>query len=108
MVDAAALDPAARRGSFLEHRRLEATVYGWVQGVGFRWRTREVARRLGLLGYVRNRPDRSVEVVAEGPEPALRELLSFLQAGPSGAVVERVDARWLPPGGQLHGFEVRF
>ena len=92
----------------MEHRRLEAVVHGWVQGVGFRWRTRDVARRLGLQGYVRNRPDRTVEVVAEGPESALRELLSFLEAGPTGAVVERVDASWLPPGTQLRGFEVRY
>ena len=92
----------------MEHRRLEAVVHGWVQGVGFRWRTRDIARRLGLQGYVRNQPDRTVQVVAEGPESALRELLSFLEAGPSGAVVERVDTRWLPSGSHLRGFEVRF
>ena len=63
----------------MEHRRLEAAVHGWVQGVGFRWHTRDLARRLGLQGYVRNRPDRTVEVVAEGPEPALRELSGALQ-----------------------------
>ena len=91
----------------MEHRRLEAAVHGWVQGVGFRWHTRDLARRLGLQGYVRNRPDRTVEVVAEGPEPALRELLSYLEAGPIGAVVERVDTRWLPSGGRFRGFEVR-
>lgn len=91
-----------------EHRRLEAIVYGLVQGVGFRWHAREWARRLSLRGYVRNRYDRTVEVVAEGPELALREFLSFLEAGPSAAIVERVDAQWLPSSGRFHGFEVRF
>jgi acylphosphatase len=91
-----------------EHKRLEAIVHGYVQGVGFRWSTREVARRLRLRGYVRNRWDRTVEVVAEGSEHALGQLLSFLEAGPSAASVDRVDANWLPSRGEFYGFEVRF
>lgn len=88
--------------------RLEAIVHGYVQGVGFRWRTREVARQLSLRGYVRNRPDRKVEVVAEGAERALRELLSFLQEGPSAASVAGVEEKWLPSRGEFASFEVRF
>jgi len=88
--------------------RLQAIVHGYVQGVGFRWRTREVARRLNLRGYVRNRPDRSVEVVAEGTERALRELLSYLREGPTAASVVRVQETWLPSHGEFAGFEVRF
>jgi acylphosphatase len=91
-----------------EHRRLEAIVHGYVQGVGFRWSTRDVARRLNLRGYVRNCWDRTVEVVAEGPERTLRELLAFLEVGPSAASVDRVDANWLPGRGEFYGFEVRF
>ncbi len=91
-----------------ENKRLEATVHGYVQGVGFRWRTREVGRRLRLCGYVRNRRDRTVEVVAEGPERSLCDLLAFLREGPSAASVERVDVNWLPFSGTLHPFEVRF
>ncbi len=89
-------------------KRLEAIVHGVVQGVGFRWYTRLVARRLGLSGYVRNRRDRTVEVVAEGTEAALRELLAALQRGPTSAVVERVDVKWLPADGSFSSFEVRF
>lgn len=88
--------------------RLEAIVHGYVQGVGFRWRTREVARRLNLRGYVRNRPDRTVQVVAEGTARALQELLSYLQEGPSAASVAHVEERWLPSRGEFAGFEVRF
>jgi len=79
-----------------------------VQGVGFRWHTRDVARRLGLRGYVRNRPNRTVEVVAEGSRHALQDLLAFLEKGPSAAIVERVDARWSSGSGSFYGFEVRF
>lgn len=91
-----------------KHKRLEAIVHGYVQGVGFRWRTREVARRLNLRGYVRNRADRTVEVVAEGSERALQELLAYLRDGPSAASVARVEAQWLPARGEFAGFEVRF
>ena len=89
-------------------KRLEATVHGQVQGVGYRWYARQMARRLNLSGYVRNRQDHTVEVVAQGQEHALHEFLSFLEAGPSAATVQRVDARWSPAGRPFFGFEVRF
>lgn len=92
----------------MEQKRLEAIVYGVVQGVGFRYSVRDVARRLNLRGYVRNRPDHTVEVIAEGYERALRELLAFLQEGPSAASVESVEEKWLPISGRLGSFEVRF
>ena len=92
----------------LEQRRLEARVYGQVQGVGFRYFARQAARRLNLQGYVRNREDRSVEVVAEGEKRALDQLLAQLKQGPSAAIVERVDAKWLPSRHTFLGFEVRF
>jgi acylphosphatase len=91
-----------------EQTRLEALVHGYVQGVGFRWRTREVARRLRLRGYVRNRADRTVEVVAEGPQRALRDLLAFLEVGPSASSVQRVDVTWAAASGLFSSFEVRF
>lgn len=91
-----------------ELRRLEATVHGLVQGVGYRWYARHLARRLNLSGYVRNRYDRTVEVVAEGQERTLREFLSHLETGPSAAVVERVDVKWSPASSAFYGFEVRF
>jgi acylphosphatase len=91
-----------------EQKQLEATVHGLVQGVGFRWHTRQAARRLNLRGYVRNRYDGTVTVVAEGPEPALRQFLSYVQAGPSSAVVQSVDVKWRPTSGAFNGFEVRF
>jgi acylphosphatase len=58
--------------------RVTAHVRGHVQGVGFRWWTRCRARELGLVGVARNLRDGRVEVVAEGPAPAVRELVRFL------------------------------
>ena len=92
----------------LEQRRLEARVCGQVQGVGYRFYARQMARRLNLQGYVRNREDRSVEVIAEGEKRALDQFLAQLKQGPSAASVERVDAKWLPSRHTFLGFEVRF
>lgn len=70
--------------------RLHAVVSGYVQGVGFRrWAVHE-ARFLGLTGWVRNRADGSVEVIAEGPRSVLMEFLADLRRGPSYADVESV------------------
>lgn len=87
--------------------RLEATVHGRVQGVGFRWFASRTASRLELNGWVSNRPDGSVLVVAEGPETALDGLLAALQRGPAGAQVERVDIRRADATGGLMGFEIK-
>ena len=67
-------------------------IRGVVQGVGFRYATRREARRLGLLGWVRNRADGSVEAVAVGDERQLDALLRWVQRGPPAANVETVDA----------------
>lgn len=67
-------------------------IRGVVQGVGFRHATRREARRLGLLGWVRNRADGSVEAVAVGDERQLDALLRWVQRGPPAANVETVDA----------------
>ena len=76
-------------------RRVHARVRGRVQGVGFRATTLEVARRLGLGGWVRNREDGDVELEAEGPAFALDQLVAFLHTGPRGAHVTTVDLEWL-------------
>lgn len=66
-------------------------VEGRVQGVGFRWWTARTARSLGVRGTVENRPDGSVEVMAEGPAGALAELDDALRVGPVTARVEHVE-----------------
>jgi acylphosphatase len=89
------------------HARLHATVSGTVQGVGFRYSTLDMARRLGLTGWVRNLPDGGVEVVAEGERPALERLRDYLNRGPTGARVSRVDASWATATDEFKTFAVR-
>ena len=71
-------------------------VYGRVQGVGYRWFVWREAERLGLRGVVRNLPDGSVEVTAEGVDDALARLEQALARGPSVARVDRVDKAAIP------------
>ncbi|MGQ0712423.1 MAG: acylphosphatase [Gemmatimonadaceae bacterium] len=70
--------------------RLRLEIAGRVQGVGFRWFVREAARRRGVAGWVRNRPDGTVELEVSGNEASLRELIVALRAGPPGARVDEV------------------
>ena len=90
------------------HQRLHAVVRGRVQGVYFRQNTGDQAARLGLSGWVRNRPDGSVEVLAEGTEAALQELLAYLRRGPPEAWVTGVQADWSPGLGEFRDFDVRW
>jgi acylphosphatase len=74
--------------------RLEATVHGRVQGVGFRYFVRSIAEDLDLGGWVANAQDGTVVCVAEGPRATLRDLARALEDGPPGSRVDRVDVRW--------------
>jgi acylphosphatase len=87
---------------------LHGIVTGIVQGVNFRWFTQRRAADMGLVGYVCNRSDGSVEFVAEGTRDALERLLDVVRVGPASAVVENVDAQWRAPTGEYHRFEIRF
>ncbi|MBD0281151.1 MAG: acylphosphatase [Thermoleophilaceae bacterium] len=86
--------------------RRRVVVHGHVQGVFFRDSTRREARRRGVAGWVRNRPDGAVEAVFEGDREAVAEMVSFSERGPRGAEVSGVETSDEPPEG-LSGFEVR-
>ena len=90
-----------------EINRLHATVKGYVQGVGFRYYVQETAASLGLSGWVRNRWDGTVEVVAEGERQSLEKLLGALRRGPRASTVSGVDFAWQPATGEFHHFQVR-
>ena len=90
-------------------RRVRLVITGRVQGVAFRQATVDEARRIGSLsGWVRNRPDGSVEVLAEGEHTALEALLAFCRRGPRLARVEGVQAGWEPAQGGLAPFDIAF
>jgi acylphosphatase len=88
--------------------RLRIVVTGAVQGVLFRATARDEARRLRLTGWVRNRMDGAVEIVAEGEDEALGRFLQWCAKGPPGARVERVEKEWGEYRGEFQIFEVRF
>jgi acylphosphatase len=92
----------------MSRKTLRVHVQGMVQGVGFRYSTVREARRLGVSGYVRNLPDGSVEVVAEGEEERLGRLASWLQHGPPGAHVRNADRRYGPDQGFYRDFRVEY
>ncbi len=80
----------------------QTIVRGLVQGVGFRHHTKVRARELGIAGWVRNLPDGSVEVWAEGEASVLDELDRWLRIGPPGARVEGLEAAAKTPQFQAH------
>jgi acylphosphatase len=80
--------------------RVRAVVSGRVQGVWYRESCRREAERLGVGGWVRNRPDGRVEIEAEGPRPAVDALLTWAGHGPPRAVVDRMAVDDRPPLGE--------
>ena len=80
--------------------RVRALVRGRVQGVGFRAFVLRHARTLGLGGTVANRPDGTVECVAEGSQPAVDALVERLRRGPQAARVEDLEVRREEPRGE--------
>lgn len=86
--------------------RVRLVITGRVQGVWFRGATRRQALSLGVTGWVRNRPDGSVEVVAEGAEESVRKLAQWCHHGPSSARVTRVDQTEEVWQGEFEGFEI--
>lgn len=87
-------------------KQAHLVVRGRVQGVFFRASTHREARRLGLTGWVKNRSDGGVEVLAEGEEAALRQLCAWAERGPSAARVEDVQVRWRGYLGELSDFRI--
>ena len=72
-------------------------VTGLVQGVGFRWTTQMIAQELGITGTVKNNPDGSVSIVAQGDELPLEHFIKKIKASPSGAAhVDHVDLKTIP------------
>jgi acylphosphatase len=88
-------------------KAVEARVSGRVQGVSFRWYTQEQAHSLGVAGWVRNEPDGSVLLHAEGEPTAVDALVAWCHDGPALARVTGVAVREARPSGAT-GFDVRY
>ena len=86
--------------------RAHLIVNGRVQGVFFRAETRDQAAILGLTGWVKNRPDRSVEVVAEGSRERIEKLIDWCRQGPPRADVSDVNVVWEEYTGEFDEFKI--
>jgi len=87
-------------------QRLHATVQGHVQGVGFRVFVQQYAANLKLTGWVRNTYHGDVEVLAEGAQPELEQLLMLLESGPRSAHVLQVNREWSDASGEFDRFAI--
>jgi acylphosphatase len=90
-----------------EKARLHAIVDGSVQGVGFRMFVKDLARTLKLTGWVRNKFDGRVEVLAEGTHADLERLIDKLRTGPRSAFVSEFQKEWQPATGEFSSFDIR-
>jgi acylphosphatase len=86
--------------------RMEVVVRGRVQGVAFRWYTLQQARTLDLTGWVRNRPDGSVQILAEGPRDRLETFCDWVGRGPDRARVDHLEVAWSEAGNRFEDFQI--
>lgn len=91
-----------------ECSRVHINVTGRVQGVFYRISTQKIATLYTLKGYVKNNPDRSVEIVAEGKEHMLQKLVEWSYNGSDMCNVDNVDVSWHEPTKQFQSFEIRY
>ena len=92
----------------MDTKRVHVIVEGRVQGVFFRAFTRDEAVRLGLSGWVRNRPNGSVEAVVEGEKSAVGKMLQWFHEGSPHSIVEKVHLAEESPVGDLSTFEIHY
>jgi len=95
------------RSEVLMNKRLHLYISGRVQGVFFRYSARQRAEELGLTGFARNLNDGRVEIIAEGEESGLQNLLSWANHGPPGAYVDRVENEWSSVKNVFSSFTIR-
>ena len=87
-------------------KRIQLVVRGRVQGVFYRATAQREARMHGLTGWVKNRPDGSVEMVVEGEEDSVKDFLAWAQQGPATARVDKVETKWRSYTGEFSGFRI--
>jgi acylphosphatase len=92
--------------SEVERARLHAIIEGRVQGVGFRFYVIQKAEALQLTGWVRNRWDDTVEIVAEGDRQILDKFLGDLRKGSRSSFVSNIKVNWLEASGDFQRFMV--
>ena len=89
-----------------ENVRVRTVISGRVQGVAFRFEAQWAAERIGVRGWVRNRPDGTVQALFEGERERVEEMLAWCRRGPALARVTAVDVTWEEYGGDLAEFRI--
>ncbi|MDB4995831.1 MAG: Acylphosphate phosphohydrolase [Myxococcaceae bacterium] len=90
----------------MANKCVHMVVRGRVTGVFFRASAQREARRLGVTGWVKNKTETAVEIMAEGDEDAIKEIISWAQHGPSAARVDQCDVRWKSYTGEFADFRI--
>ena len=88
--------------------RAHAIITGVVQGVFFRVETQRAAEKIGVVGWVRNKRDCSVEAVFEGDKDRVDAVLEWCRQGPPRATVNNVDVQWQDFTGEYSEFQITF
>ena len=89
-------------------KRIRVLVKGHVQGVFFRAFVKDRATQLGLKGYIKNLDNSIVEVVAEGHEAKLKELIETCKKGPIGSYIEEVRVNTEQYTGEFNQFRIKY
>ncbi len=88
-------------------KRIHLIISGDVQGVGYRTWAKQIAHQLNLNGWVINRPDGAVEVVAEGTKAKLEEFIRYCRKGPEVAWIQDVAVTWQDGTGEFVSFDIK-
>ena len=91
-----------------EKVRAHIVVSGRVQGVFFRFATREKAKELGVSGWVKNSAEGQVEAVFEGEKAKVEQMVKWAKSGPPGAIVNNLNLSWEEYRGEFSNFEIRY
>lgn len=86
---------------------VDLKIYGRVQGVFFRQSAKVKADKLGIVGWIRNDSDGTVEALACGPKNKLEQFVKWCEAGPAAAKVEQVEEQWANGDELANSFEIR-
>ena len=90
------------------NKRVVLKIYGRVQMVMYRDSARRQAQKLGLVGWVMNKSDGTVQITAEGEEKKLKQLIDWCYNGSILAKVEKIDINWQEVVGQFDKFEIKY
>ena len=89
-------------------KRFHVVIHGKVQGVYFRDYTKAEALKLGVAGWIKNKPDGTVEAVIEGDTDKVDMMIKWLEGGSPGSEVSKIEVREERPYGETGAFNIRF